>query len=572
MLHPVGIAADVVARVWAWTAGCGRLLGPVTRHRECRTLPDGRMRRRAFRSRESLLVAVLGLLALGTPVAADASPAESAGPAAESSGRHAAEAHQARRETEFLIDLFALAEPSGGELSVAELLDEGARRTLRASDDRPAAQARLQITLGRAFASLGRSERAAELFREALSTLEEVEGPESPAVADAAGHFARASIASGEYELAEGLLEQALDVLDRRADEPVDLERARLLADRGLLGKIVGRLAESEDLLRRSLALGESLGDPATIARALERLGATLVERGRIAAAEPVLERAVEVRREFQGDGHPDLATALNDLALQKAHRGLLAEARELLDRALDIRRRVLGPGHPDVGQILMNSALVQEDAAASLPRIREALEIWERSLGPEHVRVGIASYNLAEIAMEEGLPEDAEAGFRRAASVFATALGPGHRNLASAHAGLAELQEARGKWDEAEESYRRAVEIERRLFEREPADPGHANSLAWDLLRLGRLLDRTGRGRELIEEARGTLLPFREEMGENLNLTDTWVCILLALDLVREAEPDVARLVDAGWHLQPDHEIFVELATGAGLLPSPGS
>jgi Tetratricopeptide repeat len=64
------------------------------------------------------------------------------------------------------------------------------------------------------------------------------------------------------------------------------------------------------------------------------------------------------------GPDHPHTATSLSNLAWLLRAQGELAAARPLLERALAIRERVLGPDHPD-------TAISRE----SLARLTAALE-----------------------------------------------------------------------------------------------------------------------------------------------------------------------------------------------------
>jgi hypothetical protein len=48
------------------------------------------------------------------------------------------------------------------------------------------------------------------------------------------------------------------------------------------------------------------------------------------------------------GPDHSDTATSLNNLARLLQEQGELAAARPLLERALAIREKVLGPEHPN--------------------------------------------------------------------------------------------------------------------------------------------------------------------------------------------------------------------------------
>jgi len=59
------------------------------------------------------------------------------------------------------------------------------------------------------------------------------------------------------------------------------------------------------------------------------------------------------MREKAFGPEHPLTATSLNNLAILLKHQGDLAAARPLLERALAMREKALGPEHPDTAQSL---------------------------------------------------------------------------------------------------------------------------------------------------------------------------------------------------------------------------
>ena len=83
-------------------------------------------------------------------------------------------------------------------------------------------------------------------------------------------------------------------------------------------------------------------------ATCLNNLALLLRNRGDLAAARPLDERALAIRERALGAEHPDIATSLNNLARLLWAQGDLAAARPLYERALAIREKVLGPDHRD--------------------------------------------------------------------------------------------------------------------------------------------------------------------------------------------------------------------------------
>jgi Flp pilus assembly protein TadD len=91
----------------------------------------------------------------------------------------------------------------------------------------------------------------------------------------------------------------------------------------------------------------ETLGDwhPSTLT-SINNMGQLLHAKGDLAAAEPLLREALEVRRETLGDRHPDTLSSLNNLGVLLKDKGDLAAAELLLCEALKGMREILGKRH----------------------------------------------------------------------------------------------------------------------------------------------------------------------------------------------------------------------------------
>ena len=72
-----------------------------------------------------------------------------------------------------------------------------------------------------------------------------------------------------------------------------------------------------------------------------------LESQGDYAAARPLYEQALAIRKEVLGERHPDYATSLNNLAVLLQSQGDYAAARPLYEQALAIRKEVLGDAPP---------------------------------------------------------------------------------------------------------------------------------------------------------------------------------------------------------------------------------
>jgi tetratricopeptide (TPR) repeat protein len=194
----------------------------------------------------------------------------------------------------------------------------------------------------------GRAEEAEELFRRALSLLEESEGEDSPDVANVLSSLGAVGEQRCDYSGAESCFARAAAIMDAHEDsDDEDVRRLRLqtLSDLGRIRRILGRYEEAEPLIKRSIALAEETfgTDSVETAGALNDLGMLYKFNGRFEEAEPLYRRALEIFERAYGPDHYEVAVNLNNLAMVLDARGEAEEAEALLKRALRIKERLFG-------------------------------------------------------------------------------------------------------------------------------------------------------------------------------------------------------------------------------------
>ena len=133
----------------------------------------------------------------------------------------------------------------------------------------------------------------------------------------------------------------------------------------------------------------------------------------RLAEAEPLYRRALEIDERSYGPDHPNVAIRLNNLAqlLQATNR--LAEAEPLMRRALEIDERSYGPDHPNVARDLNNLAQLLKATsrlAEAEPLMRRHLEIFlkfSRVTGHPHPHRQTFIYNYKGLLRAMGRSEE---------------------------------------------------------------------------------------------------------------------------------------------------------------------
>ena len=129
------------------------------------------------------------------------------------------------------------------------------------------------------------------------------------------------------------------------------------------------------------------------------------------AAAAPLREKFIALRREQFGDDHPNAALAMLFLGQARASAGDFEAASTWYEQARKIQEKALGGDHPEVAATLLASA----EARRRGGNLKEAgenattsLGIWEKKAGPRHPGTLAAIGTLARIRIDEEKPADA--------------------------------------------------------------------------------------------------------------------------------------------------------------------
>ncbi len=225
-------------------------------------------------------------------------------------------------------------------------------------------------------------------------------------------------------------------------------------------------------------------------AQKLMKQAGDLSDQGKYQEARPLLEKALQIRREELGPGHADTAETLNDLAALHYHQANYQKAEELYERALKILTTALGAGHQRVAQTQNNLAALLLDLGR-LDRAQElfstALTIREKTLGREHEEVANTLNNLCTLFTYRGNFKRARELAERALKIQQKALKPGHPDLAYSLNNLAMALQGLGDYHNARPLLERALDLrEKSLGTRHPLVALSLNNLAMWHWRMG--------------------------------------------------------------------------------------
>ncbi len=380
----------------------------------------------------------------------------------------AVERDRARQVVDFLVELFADADPyrtRGDEITVREVLDRGAQRTRAELHEQPLVQATLLEAIGEVYRSLGHLETSSDLRGEALEARRRTMPSDHPGLAGPLTRAALIRAEQGDFEAVDTLLPLALTLL-RGADDATSEEYSSTLNDIGYTWQVRGNLDRAEPLLEEALRVREQAQDTsAPLGPVLNNLGNVRWARGDLDSAAVLLRRSVAARRSLPYED-PRLPSSLESLADILQRLGALDEAEEAAVEALDVRRRTLPEGHSRLaGPLHIRGIIMRQRGrpAEAEPLLREALEIRMAALGEDHFVVANGRNGLALVLEDLGRLDEAEEMFRRSLEVYAERFGEDHINPVYVEANLARLLSRKGEEEEARALFEHALPIARR-------------------------------------------------------------------------------------------------------------
>ena len=240
-----------------------------------------------------------------------------------------------------------------------------------------------------------------------------------------------------------------------------------------------------EELLGRAAARipGKFGNQPRVEAAVRLTIGDTYHRLGNYPAAQPHLEKALEILRRVAGNDHPSTLNAMDELAGLYDDQGRLPEAEALIVAAVAGRRQVLGEDHPETLSS-MNSLAAQYWSQSRLPEA-EALDLKvlagrRRVLGEDHPDTIRTMNNLAGVYLAQGRLPEAEPLYLLALAGRRRVFGEDHPETLSAISNLAVIYHGKGRFAEAEPLFKKALEIRLRVLgEDHPQTIQAMNSLA---------------------------------------------------------------------------------------------
>ena len=397
----------------------------------------------------------------------------------------------ARQALGFMTHLFDNADPGlrkKSDLTVRDLLDEGARDIHYALADQAEARGGLLLAMASAYLGIDATDQAELLIDEAQHAAE-ANGYEAQ-LAEALRLRCMAAQERNRIEDCKALLDRAESLFDPRDPaqlsnlvQAIDMRSGYLLHD--------NRHEDVVTQMRRALAL---VGNAPEFLRRREELSGTLsyslIKLGRAREAEEMLRPLVETLEHTPDLPPRVLADALDNLARAVSAQGRRDEGLLLSARSLDLMEKLYGADNPIISVKLSNYAvtLYETGQLEKAEPLLQRVVAMDRAAGEPRLRALVNSLNnYGALEFQLGHDDVARAALDEGVAASERANVPMFLGRNLRWRGV--LSMSQGRYPEARADFERSSEVLGKLF-----DANHLTTLRGRLLLL--VLDFAEKGR----------------------------------------------------------------------------
>jgi non-specific serine/threonine protein kinase/serine/threonine-protein kinase len=371
--------------------------------------------------------------------------------------------------------------------------------------------------------------------------------------------LARLAIERMGQQLRTGLLSRLDQAATRGGIDPEDYRRQRpllagLLADADFPGLAFSAI--DLNLLMPTLVDidGELADQPLVQARLLQSLAITYRELGRHARAEPLQQRALELRERWLGAEDPLTLESASEMVALHERLGRYAEAETLARSVLERRERLAGPRDPDTLRIRhsLGGVLLSQGKPAEAIELLESVHAdFVAVLGREH-RDSLNALNSLGMALAQaGQYERAEPLLAEALQRYRGTFGEDDPGTLRALNNLGYVHDLQGHYEDAEALYRAALQARRRISgDEHPETLTVMNNLAFALSGLGREAEAEPLYRAAMEGRRRVL---GDEHPDTIAAMSNYGVVLREAGRATEAEQLAATVVASARRALPE-------------------
>jgi len=314
----------------------------------------------------------------------------------------------------------------------------------------------------------GRFGDSVELYRRAAEGLRVYHAETAKSVTSALHNLAYVLMKLGEYEQADHLYREVMELYER-GGRGHSFDMAALIHGYGCLLDARGRPLEGIQFIRRAIDIYEELAgrrNTERISATLLDLAVALVRAGRFEESEAICREVIETNGGYDQPETYYVREGLRLLSSATEGRGDLEEAERQARRYLEIQRGWHGDARYELLRplgSLANYALTRGDYVEAEMLYRHALEIARATGDEKSVGMMIMLGSLAGIRRARGDYEEAE-GLCRESLALAESVDQ-HLRVSSALVGLSRVYLERGDLQAAEEAAARATAVIRENY-----------------------------------------------------------------------------------------------------------
>ncbi|MEE4272136.1 MAG: serine/threonine-protein kinase [Thermoanaerobaculales bacterium] len=306
------------------------------------------------------------------------------------------------------------------------------------------------IQSGRIRAEAERAARAAEAERQVSDFMISLFDRSDP------------TLSRGEDLTAHQILDAGAERIEKLHDQP--RAQAAFMETMGRVFTVLGDFERAEPLLDRAVDIRARFAsdDQLALADSLKYRTNVLDETGRYDEAEATIRQAIDIREQILGED-PTLADYLNDLGNVLWHQGRLDEAEVIHRRALAIRENTLPERDAALAQSLHNLGALRYFAAdyeEAEKLYRRSIEIEESAGGRDNHNLATSLHTLAIVCLDQDRVDEALELELESLEIREKVLGPAHPHVALSLTTLGNIYRTLDRAGEAEPLIRRALAI----------------------------------------------------------------------------------------------------------------
>ncbi|MBD1917716.1 MULTISPECIES: FxSxx-COOH system tetratricopeptide repeat protein [Cyanophyceae] len=198
-------------------------------------------------------------------------------------------------------------------------------------------------------------------------------------------------------------------------------------------------------------------------------MGKYLLQRGQYALADPLLQKALELRQRLLKDEHEDIASSVDRCAASHSLQGRYSDAEILFKKAIAMRKRLLGEELWTASSIngLAESYRLSSRFSEAEELYKEALLIRRRHHKAPHKHISETLNNLALLCTDSGRLEEADPLYMEAIEIDKAVCGERSLEFSTDIHNLSLLRAHQKRFEEAENLCIKALEIKKILLGR---------------------------------------------------------------------------------------------------------